>query len=229
MMGEEEKKEDTGAKAENTEPDLEAAKETMYPVESDYAEQSGEGTEDEEAEEAEDTEDAPEEPEDKKKKEGAPELVTAEDLKFPEGAQINEEIQEKFLGFVNDNKMSAEQTQGLINLQAELNKGQIAAHKAEMDGWVKEVKSNVKFVGETGDKLNENLAVAKKGMEALNVKGLPELLDSTGLGNHPVFVEAFMVVGEKIGEDSFSFGSGAAGKTTPKEAKEILYPSHSKG
>ena len=61
-----------------------------------------------------------------------------------------------------------------------------------------------------GDKLNENLAVAQKAMNAFGTPELRAVLNKTGLGNHPELIRAFVRAGKAISEDTFVPG----GKTT---------------
>lgn len=150
-------------------------------------------------------------------------LVTVEDLQLPEGMVVNEGIQEKFLAIVNDKDMKpGEKAQAMIGLQQDLYTAQAEAHQEQVTSWEKEVGEDKEIIGDTGDKLEEHLAIAKKGMEALKVEGLSELLRSTGFGSHPLLVKAFFRIGNSIGEDSFRTG-GLGGKTEPKDTKELFY------
>ncbi len=150
-------------------------------------------------------------------------LVTAEDLQLPEGMVVNEGIQEKFLAIVNDKDMKpGEKAQAMISLQQDLYTAQAEAHQEQVTAWEKEVGEDKEIIGDTGDKMDENLAIAKKGMDALKVEGLSELLKTTGLGSHPLVVKAFFRIGNSISEDSFRAG-GLGGKTGPKSTKEIFY------
>ncbi len=166
--------------------------------------------------------------EEEKEKLKQADVVKAEDLKFPDGIQKNEVIEGKFLALVNDKDMKAgEKAQALIALQQDLYIAQQEAHKETVEGWVKEVAEDKEIIGDTGEKLEENLAIAKKGMEALKVEGLSELLHDTGFGSHPLFVKAFYRVGTLVSEDSFVFGGGT-GVTRKKSQAEIMYGSDDK-
>ncbi len=208
--------------------DLEEAQKKIY---SDPEEKSGETAEEGEGktEETENKEEKSEETKDEKTDEkeadqtGEVAPVTAEDIAFPEGVEVDQTIQEEFLKLANDNKFTKEQTQGIVDLQTKLYQQQIDQHQAKVDGWVAEVKADKELIGDTGDKLDENLALAKKGMEALKVEGLSELLDDTGYGSHPIFVRAFTRIGKTISEDSFKTG-GVGKEVKEKTAAETLYP-----
>lgn len=185
---------------------------------------ASEKTEEEKAAEAKAEEDKKAEAE--KAKEAG--LATAESLQFPEGIPVNEDIKTELIDIVNDaEKTPAEKAQALIGLQQKIYTAQTEAHQEQVASWEKEVGEDKEIIGDTGDKMDENLAIAKKGMDALKIEGLSELLKTTGLGSHPLIVKAFFRVGNSIGEDSFRTG-GLGGKIEPKSDKDVFYPDQTK-
>ena len=157
---------------------------------------------------------------DKEKTDEAGEIVPvkAEDLKFPDG--IDESIKGEYIETLNNKDMTpADKAQAFIDLQVKLN---TEAYQKRSETWVNEVQSDPKFLGETGDKLEENLALAKAGMEKVEIAGLSEYLVSSGEGNNPLFVELFMKIGKATSEDTFHTSS-SAGKTEPKSDAQVLY------
>jgi|TARA_R100001530_G_C4315207_1_gene154152 hypothetical protein len=239
--GEEEGAEDKGVEegSEDKTVDPEAAKKALYPSEENKDEARGEDSEAKEGEEGEPEkpeeeikaeEDKGEEKEDKEEKkeegkEAETEMLTVEDLKFPEGVTVDQDIQNEFLTIANDKDMTAkERGQALVNLQTKLYTKQTEAYQAQMSAWIDTVKADKEMIGDTGDKLPANLAIAKKGMEGLKVDGLGEILNETGYGNHPAIVKAFYRIGKSISEDSFRVG-GVGKDTSEKDAKDVLYPS----
>jgi|TARA_Y100000296_G_scaffold41222_1_gene47506 hypothetical protein len=239
---EDEGKEETteeGKEEEGKEVDLDKAKDQLYgenkaegeegaEEKSEEEENKAEKEEKEEEKEPEEEKKAEKEEDKEEKKEDAPDVVTAEDLVFPEGVQVDEGIQKEFLDIANDKDMSSkDRANALVALQTKLYQAQVEGHQALMNSWVDTVKADKEMIGDSGKQLTENLAVAKKGMEALKVDGLAEVLEQSGYGSHPAFVKAFYRIGKAIGEDSFRLG-GAGADTTTKEAKNILYPSADK-
>ncbi len=145
--------------------------------------------------------------------------VKAEDLKFPDG--IDEGIKGEYIETLNNKDMTpADKAQAFIDLQVKLN---TEAYQKRSETWVNEVQSDPEFLGETGDKLDENLALAKKGMEALKIDGLSEYLVSSGEGNNPLFVKAFMKIGKATSEDTFHSSSSAGAGKEKKSDAEALY------
>lgn len=151
----------------------------------------------------------------------ASDSVTIDDIKFSN--EVDSNISDKFLALVNDTKMSTkERAQGIVDLQQELYTASLEAHQEKLKTWENETKSDKEIAGSTGDKLDENLAIAKKGMEYLKIEGLSELLDESGLGNHKIFIKAFLKIGNMIKEDNFRTGN--KGMDIPKKTTaEILY------
>lgn len=150
-------------------------------------------------------------------------LATTEALQFPEGIPINEDIKTELVDIVNDTeKTSAEKAQALIGLQQKLYTAQVEAHEEQVVAWEKEAGENKEIIGDTGDKMDENLAIAKKGFEALKIEGLMPWLKATGNGSNPMFITMGLRIGKSISEDSFRTG-GLGGKTEPKSTKEVFY------
>lgn len=93
------------------------------------------------------------------------------------------------------------------------------AYKQQNVDWTKEVKSDP-VLG--GDKYLQNVGIAKKALDKFGSPGLIQLLDSTGLGNHPEVVRLIYKVGLTLREDDPGGGDPPTGD--PKTAAEILYP-----
>lgn len=216
--------------AENKTDEGKSDKEVIYPDDEQTVEEKAaeakvaeeKKTEEEKEAETKKAEEGKKEEGDKKTEQS--DLVKTEDLQFPEGIKVDDGIKDELVTLVNDKDMTpAEKAQALIGLQQKLYTAQVEAHQEQVTAWEAEVNEDKEIIGDTGDKMDESLATAKKGMEALKVEGLSELLKSTGFGSHPLFVKAFFRIGKAIGEDSFHTG-GIGGKTEPKSDKDVLYP-----
>ncbi len=164
--------------------------------------------------------------EEDKSKDKPAELLKAEDIKLAGDAPVIPEIMDKFMAFANENKLTSAQAQGLVDLQQEMNEMQAVAQKealqTQIANWEKEVAVDKEIIGDTGDKMDESMAIANKGMEALKVEGLGEFLDDTGFGSHPLMVKAFYRIGVSISPDTLRLGFAPV-DTEPKSTKEVLY------
>ena len=97
---------------------------------------------------------------------------------------------------------------------------QKAAHDKLVTEWTDAAKTDKEF---GGDKLNENLAVAKKALETFGTPELTKLLNDTGLGNNPEVIRMLFRAGTKISQGSFVQGSQAPQSQNANAANK-LYP-----
>ena len=97
-----------------------------------------------------------------------------------------------------------------------------AEKAAERASW-EELSRNDKEFG--GAKFDENMAIAKKGYDALATPELKGILNKSGLGNHPELIRAFYKAGKMLSEDSLVMGvaSKAPSGTSNSEVASVLY------
>lgn len=214
----------------------EAKAASMYPDDKSTEEGGDKSTEDKSAEdkEAEDkpAEDKPAEdkPKEKEAESTEPEAVTVADLKLPEGIAADEGIQDEFLKIINDKDMTAkERAQSMIGLQESLYAKAQEQYQGVIDGWAEDSQKDPTIVGADGTKKDENLALSNKGMNALKIDGLKDLLISSGYGNHPVFIKAFMVVGAMVSDDKFVSGEGKGAEGDASTVGERMYGKDGEG
>lgn len=148
------------------------------------------------------------------------------EFKAPEGAELDPKVMTEFEGVAKELGLSQEKAQKVIDKVAP----QIAAaQKAQLETiksqWVESSRTDKEFGGE---KLNENIAVAEKALNAFGTPALRTLLKDTGLANHPEIIRAFFKAGQKISGSNFVAGGGNSDAT--KSTASILYPNQtSKG
>jgi hypothetical protein len=154
--------------------------------------------------------------------------LTADAVKLPEGFNVDAPTMEKFLGLMNDQKMSAaDRVNGLANLQAEVLKSQSEKAMADWEGlnasWQEEVKADPVLGGQ---KLDMTLA----GINTLiNTHGTPELrqvMDATGAGNNIHVVRFLSKVAGLLGEGKPATGVPSA---APRPIEQTMYPTMFKG
>jgi hypothetical protein len=138
---------------------------------------------------------------------------------MPEGVELDEQGAADFSAIAKELNLPQDKAQKLIDLYATRMQSQAEAHKSTVQAWVNEVKAD-KDIG--GDKLPENLATARKAVEAFGSPALKDVLTQTGLGSHPEFVKLMHRVGKAISEDRFVIG-GESGAVNTDIAKS-LYP-----
>jgi hypothetical protein len=137
-------------------------------------------------------------------------------VEVPEGIQLEAAGLDELKAIVNDAALTpGARAQKLVDFAAKSN---IEAHKQRVAGWAEETRNDPE-VG--GAKLNDTLAVARKTV-ALAPPEMKEVLEKSGLGNHPAFIKWAYAVGKKLSEDSF-VPSGGAAKAAPKDMASTLY------
>lgn len=129
--------------------------------------------------------------------------------------------------------LSNEQAQKLVPIAGEFAKKIIAEGNQQMlssiatqrKEWLETAKSDAEIGGTNWD---TSLSTAAKALDTLGFpKGSPlrNLLDESGLGNHPEMIRAFAKVGKAIGEDT-DFVRGEGGAQVKKTDAELFYGSN---
>lgn len=152
---------------------------------------------------------AEESDDEKQKQEGAPEKY---EFTAGEGVELDTEALKDFEPVARDLNLTNEQAQKLVDAYPKILAGvqqrQAEAWQAQTEQWAADVKAD-KEIG--GDKLIDNLSAAQRAMEQFGDPELKEYLDTTGLGNHPALVKAFIKVGKAMSEDKVVTGGHESG------------------
>lgn len=147
------------------------------------------------------------------------------EFKAPEGSQLNPDVMAKFEGVAKELGLTQEAAQKVVDAMGpQIAAAQTAQFEALKTQWADSARTDKEFGGE---KLAENLSVAKKALDAFGTPELRTLLNDTGLGNHPEIIRAFFKAGQKISAPNFVAG-GASG-AAPTSAAATLYPNQAKG
>ncbi|WP_318587792.1 peptidase [Enterobacter hormaechei] len=149
-------------------------------------------------------------PDDKEQKpEGAPEKY---EFTAGEGVELDTEALKDFEPVARELNLTNEQAQKLVDAYPKILAGvqqrQAEAWQKQTEGWAETVKAD-KEIG--GDKLTANLSAAQRALEQFGDPELKKYLDSTGLGNHPALVKAFIKVGKAMSEDKVVTGGHESG------------------
>jgi hypothetical protein len=156
------------------------------------------------------------------------------EFKAPEGVTFDGAIIDEFSTVAKELGLPQDAAQKVIDkLAPTIAKQNAQAISAAMESanavWVQATQTD-KDIG--GDKLNENLAVARKALDRFGTPELRKLLGAfdakgnptgTGLGNHPEIIRAFVKAGRAISEDKFVPGTTQPTKGEKNLAKS-LYP-----
>ena len=101
-----------------------------------------------------------------------------------------------------------------IRLQQEV-EHQARVQKEQCDAWIQQTQDLL------GDKWQEEVSRAVRAADIFGGPELRQLLEETGLGNHPAIVRTFVQVGKRIREDISA--AGAPGACADKTFTQALY------
>lgn len=154
----------------------------------------------------------------------APKAPEAYEFKVPEGRAFDAEVITAYSQVAKELNLSQDAAQRLLDaVGPKMVERQTAQIEAIRNGWADSSKSDREFGGE---KLSENLGVAKKALDAFGTAELRTLLNETGLGNHPELIRFMFRAGKAISEDRMVSGSATQAKAGPRsfaDLAEALY------
>lgn len=162
---------------------------------------------------------------------GAPDKY---EFKAPDGVTFDDTVMTEFSTVAKELGLPQDAAQKVIDKLAPViakrnAEAAVSAMQTAAADWAKATQTD-KDIG--GEKLNENLAVAKKGLDRFGTPELRKLLGAydaktnpmgTGLGNHPEIIRAFLKAGRAISEDKFVPG-GTQPSKGERNAAKALYP-----
>jgi hypothetical protein len=154
--------------------------------------------------------------------ENKPATTEEYEFAFAEGVEVDAETLGDLKGLSKDLGLSKEQAQRVADLGAkqaqkwvEMQQTAIAEASAS---WIEQVKGD-KEIG--GDKLAENMAVAKRALDKFGSPELTALLNDSRLGNHPELIRAFHRIGRAIADDTIVPGERSTNR--PSDPAQRLY------
>lgn len=151
---------------------------------------------------------------------GAPEKY---EFQFAEGQVVDPELLGEFESVAREYNLTNEQAGKLAGIgskiSAKIQQQMIQKQAEQVSKWHSETMSD-KEIG--GERLNENLSFAKTALNAYWPEPeIKQLLNDSGLGNHPALIRGLVRLGKAISPDSgLPKGKPSA---APKEAKHVLY------
>jgi len=135
---------------------------------------------------------------------------TYADFTAPEGVAMDAEVGNNLKAFAKEKGLSQEDAQKLADMGfAAVQKTQAAFQDqlTKMQAqWVADTRADKEF---GGDKLAENLAVAKRALDTYGSEALVKLLNESGLGNHPEIIRYNFRVAQALNEDKLIPGGKA--------------------
>jgi hypothetical protein len=164
---------------------------------------------------------------------GAPEKYA--DFVMPEGVTVDSVALEAFSPALKGLNLNQEQAQQLVTVYAQqtqrtatdfakqLESPEFAVQQAGLmlgghrEAWATAIKAD-KDIG--GTNFDANVQTAQRALARFGSPELTGLLNSTGLGNHPALVKAFVQIGKQIREDNPDYGASGGAR---KSNAEVFY------
>jgi hypothetical protein len=145
---------------------------------------------------------------------------------LPEGFVPDEAALGEFKQLAAESGLKPEGAQKVFDLYAKQVAAQEARAQAAVEArnseWVAALKAD-KDIG--GAAFASNIEFAKKGVVRFGSPGLLQVLNESGLGNHPELVRAFVKIGKTISEDDTRGAGSQGGDSSERAALRALYPS----
>lgn len=161
---------------------------------------------------------------DEKGPQGAPDEYA--DFNVPDGIEVNAGLLEQAKPIFKELGLSQIQSQRLVDMYAAQMQADSQAssdsYNQVVKDWVDEAKNDTEI---GGDKFEENVGIAKRGIDKFGTPKLVEVLNQTGLGSHPELIPLFTRVGKLISEDSPGSGEPPLDAT---DRASVLYPNEAK-
>jgi hypothetical protein len=157
----------------------------------------------------------------------APDAPAAPAYEFalPDGVAIDAALLEQVAPVLQAANVPAEQAQALVSLYAQhvaaQDAARLEAQQQQVQAWADEVRADPEI---GGAKLAATLNVAQRAIHRFGGDPLKQLLNETGLGNHPVLVRAFAAAGAAVSEDTTILPSTSAAPAEPPHPSRVLYP-----
>lgn len=151
--------------------------------------------------------------------EGAPEEYA--DFTLPEGFELDDATKASFKQLAKQHNLSQSAAQGLIDLHTQVVTAALDESRKVVAAWAEEVRADKDLGGANYD---STLADVKRAMGRFGTPALRELLNSSGLGNHPEVVRFVAAVGKSFKEDSVVPTHGQPAPTGEEAVLRTLYP-----
>lgn len=158
----------------------------------------------------------------------APEPVTREALKLPDGMTVDDETMASFIELTNDaEKSPAERAQAMVDLHTSLMQKASEAASQQwtelQDKWTETIKADPEI---GGDRLDPALGQISKMLDTHGSPEVREAFDLTGAGNNPAIIKFLHKLAVQVGEGTPTAGTPTA--RSEEDRARNLFPSMTK-
>lgn len=151
--------------------------------------------------------------------EGAPEQYA--DFAMPDGVALDPEMATEFKSVAKELNLPQDKAQRLADIGAKLvqksgtqNAEVVKAARAE---WSAAAQADKEFGGE---EFKANLVYARKALDTFGTPELKQVLNGSGLGDHPEFIRFMYRAGKAVSADTYVPGGAAQ---APKSDADVFY------
>lgn len=132
--------------------------------------------------------------------------VVPESYEFamPEGVELDTTARDEFSAVAKELKLDQATAQKVADVGIKMAQRQKEVFETTKAAWAEQSRTD-KEIG--GDKFDQNMAVALKTLNAFGSPELKDVLNASGLGNHPAVIKLLVKAGKAISEDGFVTGS----------------------
>ena len=145
-----------------------------------------------------------------------------EQVSWPQDVPFEPSQVQAFKQLAGELKLSAEQVQKLVDFEAQASQQKQAqlmdAQREQIRQWAEETKAQY------GSGLETEITFALRAADTFGGPELRNLLEETGLGNHPVIIRTLSGIGRAISEETCPGGKPSAPQD--KTFAEALYGTH---
>ena len=154
---------------------------------------------------------------------GASTLAGYDDIKWTQGVEPAPEVLQDFKQLAQELNLPAQTAQKLVDWECSraqaLGQTYESQHQQLLQNWAQASKEML------GPQYHEQMELAVRAADKFGGEPLRQLLEETGLGNHPVIVKTFCQIGRATAEDC-SLGGKESSLSADKTFAEALYGSN---
>ena len=149
----------------------------------------------------------------------APAVPESYEFSMPEGIALDKAASNEFSAVAKELKLDQATAQKVADVGIKMAQRQQEVFESTKTAWAEQARTD-KDIG--GDKFDQSMAVALKTLNSFGSPELKEVLNASGLGNHPAVIKLLVNAGKAISEDGLVIGSPKS--ASPGDTASKLFP-----
>jgi hypothetical protein len=119
-------------------------------------------------------------------------------IEIADGLTMDQLALDEYIPVFKELNLNAEQAKKLVDIYANQQLKAADEYQKTVKAWENAARADKEY---GGDKLNESLSIATAALEKFGTSELKQVLNESGLGNHPEVIRFMKRVGDAIRED----------------------------